>query len=395
MPAYVDYNSAKPDVTTSPATFGGDDVNNQKALRDMVIAGRVPGFIFSRTTGTGPSAAQPQIYQWTNGAIAFRMNATYALVSGAYQMATVQWEWSNDIGTGNTWTLMGAQSAVTSDASDNITGTTVNGGFIFMVLELVQKITRTIATVTAHIAATGTAVHGLGTAALANLANMVIGGTSSFDGTGGVGKAPPSRSMRAACARPSPTSARSARAARPPLIATPRALRLHAEQHHQRLDDHRDVRRSGGWQDANHHVRDHQRPARHRWAHHLPHVLQVGRRQRHAAGRHGARAVGAQPLLRHHQGRRHGLGRHAPREARMSLLDRLKARKAARGARHSPRRRSLVPAALPASTIAQAMGPTPQVEARRAPARPARAHGRGHVHRSSPTSWAVSSWASA
>jgi hypothetical protein len=75
-----------------------------KALRDMILTGKVPGFIQSRTNGTG-TANQPQFITWMNAglAIGFRWNLTWT----GFQPTTVTEEWSND--TGASWTAVGAQ----------------------------------------------------------------------------------------------------------------------------------------------------------------------------------------------------------------------------------------------------------------------------------------------
>jgi hypothetical protein len=70
----------------------------------------------------------------------------------------------------------------TFDGSNNITASTNSGGTRDVLIELWGKLLKVVSDFATHIAATGTAVHGLGTAAVANLASMLITGTSTFNG---------------------------------------------------------------------------------------------------------------------------------------------------------------------------------------------------------------------
>lgn len=161
-PAYPNFDSAAPDGSSgNGGTFSAAALANIRALRDFAISGRVPGWIMSRTQGTGPSVSRPQYITWLNGALllGFRKKMTWG-GTGNYQVATIEWEWSND--NGATWTSMGTAQANTYDANDNITASTNSGSWHTLVLELWTKVLRVVADLVTHAAATGTAVHGLG-----------------------------------------------------------------------------------------------------------------------------------------------------------------------------------------------------------------------------------------
>lgn len=180
-PAYTELDSNAPDGTTAPGTYTSKDLANVRALRDMAIAGRASGFIQSRTTGTGPDAARPQRITWLNATltIGFRVEFVWG-GTGNYQPTSVEWSWSND--NGASWTVMGTAQANTFDGSDNITATTNSGGFSAILLEVWTKCLRVVAGVAAHIAATGTAVHGLGSMSTQAASAVAVTG-GAIDGT--------------------------------------------------------------------------------------------------------------------------------------------------------------------------------------------------------------------
>lgn len=163
---YTEYDSTKPDGADDPAPYSADDLSNQRALRDMVIMGRVPGYVQSRTQGTGPSVERSQYFTWYKSSTTsgFRMNITWS----GYQMQSVAWEYTTD---GTNWNALSTQ-ANTYDASNNITTTTVAGGFVTLVMELMTKCFKAIADQASHIAATGTSVHGLGDVATQTKSNV-------------------------------------------------------------------------------------------------------------------------------------------------------------------------------------------------------------------------------
>lgn len=177
-PAYTDLDSNAPDGTTAPGTYTAKDLANVRALRDMAIAGRASGFVQTRTTGTGPGADRPQYIAWTNATltIGFRKNITWS----GYQMTSIQWEWTND--NWATFAVMGSAMGVTMDGSDNITATTNAGGWVAVLLEVWTKCLRVVAGLATHLAATGTAVHGLGSMSTQAASSVAVTG-GAIDGT--------------------------------------------------------------------------------------------------------------------------------------------------------------------------------------------------------------------
>lgn len=172
-PAHTDFDSANPQGSQTPTAFSTSALNNDRAGRDLIIAGLVPGFVQSRANGAG-TANQPQYITWYNSAlgIGFRWNLTWT----TFQPTSVQEEWTND--SGATWTAVGAAMVLTYDGSDNITASTVHGGFVNVLLEVWAKELRLVSGLAAHIAATGTSVHGQGTLSTQNAnAIAVTGGT--------------------------------------------------------------------------------------------------------------------------------------------------------------------------------------------------------------------------
>lgn len=140
-PAYTNLNSNKPAGTDSPTTYATDNLNNIRALRDMVITGRAAGFVQTRTQGTGPDVARPQYITWLNSTlqIGFRMKSTWG-GTGNCQQTSVEWEWTND--NAASWTTLGTAQANTFDANDNITATTNSGGLVALVMEMWTKLLR-------------------------------------------------------------------------------------------------------------------------------------------------------------------------------------------------------------------------------------------------------------
>jgi hypothetical protein len=173
-PAYTDFDSNAPDGTAgSGTTFSGSALANVRALRDMAIAGRAKGFVNSRTQGTGPDANRPQFLAMVNATlnIGFRQNITWS----GFQPTSVQWEWNNvdpTVGGSTNWVAMGSAQANTFDGANNITATTNSGGFFTHVLEIWTKVPESGVDLATHIAATGTAVHGLGSIATQNSTNL-------------------------------------------------------------------------------------------------------------------------------------------------------------------------------------------------------------------------------
>lgn len=141
--SYTNLDSNKPSGSDTPTAFANDTLANVRALRDMVVTGRVAGFVQSRTTGTGPDAARPQYLTWLNSTLSlgFRMKSTWGGTNNC-QQTSVEWEWSSD--NGSTWATMGTAQANTFDSNDNITDSTNSGGFVSLVMELWTKVLRLV-----------------------------------------------------------------------------------------------------------------------------------------------------------------------------------------------------------------------------------------------------------
>lgn len=160
-PAHTDFDSNNPQGSQAPTPAMSSALGNDRSLRDMILTGRVEGFVQSRTTGTGPDATRPQLVTWYNSSlgIGFRWNITWS----GFQIASVLEEWTND--SAATWTAVNSAQANTYDASNDITASTNAGGWVTMFFEVWTKVLKVASDFAGHIASTGTAVHGLGTIA--------------------------------------------------------------------------------------------------------------------------------------------------------------------------------------------------------------------------------------
>lgn len=154
---HVDFDSNIPAGSDNPTDYSADNLSNLRALRDLIIAGLVPGFVHSRTNGTG-TADQPQYVSWYNATlgIGFRWHITWT----ATKPTSVLEEWTNDFAAA--WIAVGSAQVNTFDASNNITASTQSGGWVTMFFEVWAKCLKVIADLVAHAAAVGAAVHGLG-----------------------------------------------------------------------------------------------------------------------------------------------------------------------------------------------------------------------------------------
>lgn len=180
-PAYSDdFDSTSPAGSDSPSQFVTDVQTQLRSLRDMACAGRVKGFVYSRTTGTGPGADRPQYHTWLSSALSlgFRLAVTYG-GSGSWQLSTVQWEWSND--NGATWASMGSAAALTYDGSNNVTASTNQGGFLILLFELWTKAAKVVSDLAAHVALTGTSAHGLGSVSTQSASAVALTGGTADD----------------------------------------------------------------------------------------------------------------------------------------------------------------------------------------------------------------------
>lgn len=190
---YGELDVTKPDPADAPAAAMTEVMANESALRDLTLtAGRVVGFVFRRDIGSGPSTERAQYFTIWKANYGLRMNLTWS----GYVVTQCQWEFSSNTTTGadGAWTAMGAPTVLTLDGSNNVTAQTVAGSLASaMHFELMTKVFKLLADFATHTGATGTAVHGLGNIAVMSAAAAALSGTSTLDGTGGVGQttAPP------------------------------------------------------------------------------------------------------------------------------------------------------------------------------------------------------------
>lgn len=170
--AYTTLDSTKPTTAQTRQAAIDSARTNLNALRDAILMGQMQGFAYSQTVGTG-TAEQPQFQLWTNGAIILRATNTWGAAGGATgNLSTILWELS--VNTGSSYDTICTETR-TYDGSGNMTASTNAGGWTGWLGYLLGK-------VKTHIAATGAAVHGLGTMALqAASAVAITGGT--VDGT--------------------------------------------------------------------------------------------------------------------------------------------------------------------------------------------------------------------
>jgi hypothetical protein len=155
---------------------------NLVALRDGVIIGRINGWTLSVSGGT---AEEPSIRLWSNGTE--RLRGTYTYSAGF--VTQVVWEYSSN--SGSSYDAIATETC-TYDGSNNATGGN-NSGVLSWLWEWIGKLKSLRTSYNAHAAATGTAVHGLGTmstqsaASVAitggNIDNTTIGGTTRAIGT--------------------------------------------------------------------------------------------------------------------------------------------------------------------------------------------------------------------
>jgi hypothetical protein len=173
-PAYVQFDATKPDGTrTGPQTIG-DLLANGLALRDLhITGGNVKDWTLSQSGGT---AEEPATYLFTNSTLRYRGTPTWT--SG--YITALLWEWSND--SGSTWATLFTDT-FTVDGSGNVAATTVGGGFLMpWLIGLYGKFKALRTSYTAHAAATGTSVHGLGSISTQAASSVAITG-GAIDGT--------------------------------------------------------------------------------------------------------------------------------------------------------------------------------------------------------------------
>jgi hypothetical protein len=166
-PAYTALDTTKPVISNSRSSDLAAMNGNQLAVRDGIVMGRIPGFTLSVSGGT---AEEPQYRVWTKSAE--KLRATYTYSSG--YVTQVVWEWSND--TGGTYSAI-ATETVTYDGSNNQTAGN-NSSLLSWLYEWIGKLKALRTAYNAHVAATGTAVHGLGSISTQAANSVAITGGS-------------------------------------------------------------------------------------------------------------------------------------------------------------------------------------------------------------------------
>lgn len=150
--AYTPLDTSKPVISNARSTDIAAINANQLAIRDAVIIGRVAGWALSVSGGT---AEEPQYRLWTKSTEILRGTYTY---SSGY-VTQVVWEYSSN--SGGAYSSI-ATETVTYDGSSNQTAGN-NSSLLSWLYEWIGKLKDLRTLYTAHAAATGTGVHGLGT----------------------------------------------------------------------------------------------------------------------------------------------------------------------------------------------------------------------------------------
>jgi hypothetical protein len=181
--AYTNLDRTKPDGSSQAGSaFSGSANANDKALSDSIVMGLMAGGDLTITVGTG-TAAQPQFLIWKQGSNWLRVTPTWGAGAGTDgNWTSAVYELSINSGTDYTTAPGGAIGTVTNsfDASGNLTGTSGGGpsGVLTWVMSLMGKWKKLRSDYDTHAAATGTAVHGLGSMSTqAASAIAVTGGT--------------------------------------------------------------------------------------------------------------------------------------------------------------------------------------------------------------------------
>ena len=183
--AYTQYNDAQPVGTDLGTAVPGEINFNTNALRDMLGGGQAQGFDFSITAGTG-TAEEPQFYFLKKGTTWIRFTATWT----TGKLTGLKWEKSINSGTDYTTapggTILSADQVFTYDGSGNLTAVTNASGLASLLWYVIAKAKSLLTNFNAHTAATGAAVHGLGTistqaaSAVAITGGSVIGVTLEY-----------------------------------------------------------------------------------------------------------------------------------------------------------------------------------------------------------------------
>lgn len=177
--AYTVQSRTLPDGSTQdgPAAIASI-LANDKALQDQVLTGLGQGWTYSQSGGTAEEPTTILCTNTTDTNIVLKMALTWA--SGNITGATFS---LSTTGSGGAFDTIGTAATFTYDGSGNLTATTHWGGlFAKTALELLGKYKGTRTLYTAHAAATGTSVHGLGTMSTQAASAVAITG-GAIDGT--------------------------------------------------------------------------------------------------------------------------------------------------------------------------------------------------------------------
>lgn len=172
--AFTDFDPAQPDGSVDNGSAALADLrNNQGALRVYLLAGLFYGYAYAQSGGT---AAQPTTITLTKGTTIVRFTLTWGTTGGeTNQPKTALIEVSTN--SGSSWDSVGTITN-TYDAGGELTATSGGGGLLSKLWSLWGLVRKVIADLAGHAAASGTAVHGLGTMATQAATNVnVDGGT--------------------------------------------------------------------------------------------------------------------------------------------------------------------------------------------------------------------------
>jgi hypothetical protein len=114
-------------------------------------------YAFARVTGSG-TAEKPQYFKWTNAGLGRVIRATNTWTGD--KLTSQTWEYSDD--SEATWATVHAADTITFDGSLNITAQSGGSSALVFIWELFAKLLDLRTLFTTHSAASGAAVHGLG-----------------------------------------------------------------------------------------------------------------------------------------------------------------------------------------------------------------------------------------
>lgn len=161
-PTVPDSSQAGPDVTLSA------NANDVALWAMLVMSGMAKGWTLAVNAGSG-TAEQPQWMVWSYSDSLHRVRATNTWGTtggelGNITQSVIQYttDGASTPDSTGTWASV-CTIGYTLDSSGNVTATTGGGGFMSFVTGLFGKVKAAATSLGAHIAAEGTAVHGLGT----------------------------------------------------------------------------------------------------------------------------------------------------------------------------------------------------------------------------------------